>query len=332
MRYILVLMALGILALPVFADNSSLNVTDNSSLNVTTLNITNATAMLGDCNGNDTASVGALPGDFTYGFKRFFEGVQEFFTFDPNQNAIVHAEHGKLRAEEAHLMTCRALEEQQSGNESQVNETLSSLQQLVSDENTQFQTANADLDNAANTGATNSTVVSQVDNDTRNSIDVLQNVYALAPESAKAGLLNALNNSINNYEKHEQKMQEMWQRGHGDDGSNQTSDNDTDNMTWNESENGFGNGNYGNSQGNNGNGGVGNNPGFGHGDDGSNMTSQNNESENGFNSQGNNESDGFGNTHGFGHGQYGGEGTNYSMGYNGTPGADDGESGKGRGG
>ncbi len=231
MRYVLVLLALGLLALPVLADdaNSSGNITnmtnvtvgDNSTVNLSDLNLTDTAGLLATCSGNESASVGALPGDFTYGFKRFFENVDKFFTFSPSDAAVKHAKYGHERAVEAHLEACKAHDEEAAGNLTQSNSTIGVIQQLIADQDKEMNDSEADLDAAISQGSANNTTISEVDNYTRNSIAVLQSVYERAPESAKDGLLNALNNSIENFQRHQEKRQQQEQR-HGDDGSNVT--------------------------------------------------------------------------------------------------------------
>ncbi len=91
--YLMVLMTLTLLALPLFAEDG-LNGTSNET------DVVDATDS-GEVE-VDEGEVGALPGDLTYGFKRFFENVDKFFTFDKAEKAKKHAQHGKLRAMEAH--------------------------------------------------------------------------------------------------------------------------------------------------------------------------------------------------------------------------------------
>jgi hypothetical protein len=277
MKAIMVLLALGLLALPAFAvdantsdnttSNMTANVTDNSTINVTDdsamggtsngsagtdggLNLTDTAGLMASCTGNESASVGALPGDFTYGFKRFFENMDKFFTFSPSDAAVKHAMYGHERAVEAHLLACRAHDQQQAGNLTQANETMRQMQQLVADEGKEMNDSDADLEKAISQGSATNTTIDKVDNYTRNSIAVLQSVYERAPESAKDGILNALNNSIQNYQKHQEKVHGKP----GDDGSgNATGDGQPlMNQTRNESGNGHGDSNVtGGHEGNN---------------------------------------------------------------------------------
>ncbi len=269
MRYVLVLLALGLLALPVLADdanastnvtdNATLNTTDNSTLNVTTnvttnvsdngtvnlsdLNLTDTAGLLATCSGNESASVGALPGDFMYGFKRFFENVDKFFTFSPSDAAVKHAKYGHERAVEAHLMACRAHDQEQAGNSTQANETISAMQQLVADQNKEMNESETDLETAISQGSASNQTIAQVDNYTRNSIAVLQSVYERAPEAAKDGLLNALNNSIENYQKHQEKVKEEESKhGQGNVTGNETGNGTQSNETGDQAGRGRGRG------------------------------------------------------------------------------------------
>ncbi len=302
MRYVLILLALGLLALPVFADdansstnvttnvtdNSTLNVTDNSTLNVTAngsgLNLTDTAGLLATCSGNDSASVGALPGDFTYGFKRFFENVDQFVTFNPSDAAVKHAKYGHERAVEAHLMACRAHDQEQAGNSTQANQTVSEMQQLVADQNKEMNESETDLETAISQGTATNATITQVDNYTRNSIAVLQSVYERAPESAKDGLLNALNNSIENYQKHQEKMKEQEAKHGGNEtGSNETENQTQSNETGNETGHGKGQGDDGSSVSVNVTGQGRGGEGHGKGDDGASNVSANSSGDVGTN-------------------------------------------------
>jgi hypothetical protein len=126
MRYIIVLIALCMLAFPVFAEKINTSAYENVS-NFTALYLT-------ECGGNESATVGALPGDFTYGFKRFFENVDTFFTFDKGQSAVKHANYGKLRAVEAHLMMCKASELKSQGKDKESSDALDEAGKLAVDQ------------------------------------------------------------------------------------------------------------------------------------------------------------------------------------------------------
>ncbi|HSB46639.1 MAG TPA: DUF5667 domain-containing protein [Candidatus Bilamarchaeum sp.] len=210
---LIILLGLGLLAVPAFAletEGNNTTVKEGGKVNVSAYeNVTNFTALFqATCTSDEKAQAGDLPGDFMYGFKRFFENVDKFFTMDKSESAKKHARYGKLRAVEAHLMTCKAKAQADSGDESGANQTMDTVSQLVDDHDEEITDAQDDIEAAVEDGSANETDVQEVENETRNSIIVLQRVYEKAPESAKDGLLRALNNSIDNFEKHNEKMEE----------------------------------------------------------------------------------------------------------------------------
>lgn len=222
MRFVLmVFLILGLLAVPVMAQsnetvlaNESSNTTvENATVNLTEtvaadLNVTetNVTTNVTDVNVSEE-EVGALPGDFTYGFQRFFENVDKFFTFDKSEKAKKHAKYGKMRAVEAHIMTKKAQKLIAEGKLTEANQTLAQIEQLTTDQEEEMEDAQEVLEAAVEEGTANSTDVQEVETELRNSIIVLQRVYEKVPESAKDGVARALNNSINNQQRHEEKMQ-----------------------------------------------------------------------------------------------------------------------------
>jgi hypothetical protein len=236
------LLALGLLALPVFAQEANTSADADTQTNLTAGADSNITI--------NESQVGAVPGDFTYGFKRFFENVDKFFTFDKAESARKHAEYGVMRAMEAHVLSTRAQKLAAEGKEADANATLQQIEQLAQEQNQELEDAQTDIESAVDEGKANQTDVEEVQNITRNSIIVLQRVYEKAPEAAKEGLLRALNNSIQNYEKHTEKMEqkemEKQERKNGTnetaDDENETSDDSSgDNMT---GSHGKGNKNY----------------------------------------------------------------------------------------
>jgi hypothetical protein len=249
MRFLIVLLlALGLLASPVFAEANDtnvtvvnittnetlLNVTENITENVTDTNVTtndtqvnvtaNVTGNLTNVTGAvnvttdvtiDESEVGALPGDFTYGFKRFFENVDKFFTFDKAEKAKKNARYGKLRSVEAHLLTRKAQQYMAENNVEGANNTLELAKQILADYEQESTEAQENIEEAVEEGSANESDVQQVQSHLRNSIVVLQRVYEKVPEPAKPGIARALNNSINNQAKHEEKMQEKLERKFG---------------------------------------------------------------------------------------------------------------------
>lgn len=195
----LFLVVLGMLAVPVFADEAGNNTTDNN-----TTQITNDSVVEED--------VGSLPGEFGYGFKRFFENVDKFFTFNKAELAKKHARYGKIRAIEAHLMSGKAQQYAAMGDEEAAQKALEIVEQLTAEQNEESNTAESELEAAVDDGSADEGDVAEVQNEVRNSIMVLQRVYEKVPESAKDGVLNALNNSIRNHERHMEKMEEQEEK------------------------------------------------------------------------------------------------------------------------
>jgi hypothetical protein len=196
MKLMMFLLGLALLAVPVFALNET--------------NESNATVV------DDNASfveeqVGALPGDLGYGFQRFFENVDLFFTLDKAEKAKKHAAFGKLRAVEAHVMTKKYQQLVAEGKEAEANQTLTVVEDLTEEQNSEMEAAQEDLDAALEDGTADEADVAEVQTQLRNSIVVLQRVYEKVPESARDGVLRALNNSIMNQERHEEKVAEKVQ-------------------------------------------------------------------------------------------------------------------------
>jgi hypothetical protein len=147
---------------------------------------------------------GTTPDNFMYGFKRFGEGFQKFFTFDPVDRAKLNLKFAKLRLAEAKAM---ADENKQQYIYNLINDYNHELDEA--DQNTPFGQKISDLIKEANTTLPRSLLV-------------LEQVYAKAPESARHGLEIAINNSI-------QKML-RWQEKHNA-SENETED-DFENRTW----------------------------------------------------------------------------------------------------
>lgn len=200
MKMALFVLVLALLAVPAFAANETVN--ETSTANVTALEENQSFV---------EENVGALPGDLSYGFQRFFENVDLFFTLDKAEKAKKHAKFGKLRALEAHVMTKKYQELIAEGKEAEANETLAVVEDLTEEQNDEMEAAQEDLEAAVEEGTADEGDVEEVEGQLRNSIMVLQRVYEKVPESAKDGVLRALNNSIENQERHEQKVAEKAQ-------------------------------------------------------------------------------------------------------------------------
>ena len=188
-------MALGMLAVPVFAQEA--NETEDTNTTIGSDNVT-----------INESEVGALPDSWDYGFKRFFENVDKFFTFDKAEKAKKQARYGKLRAVEAHIMSGKAQKYGAEGNEDARARALQIIEDLTADQNQENQDAEDNIEAAVEEGTADEGDVEEVQSEIRNSITVLQRVYEKAPESAKDGLARALNNSINNYQRHVEKMEQ----------------------------------------------------------------------------------------------------------------------------
>lgn len=243
--FILALLVLGLLASPVFAEANDTNTTDVVQVTVTTNDTPTITendtptitendtptttenvAQVNETESNETgdleaaaadldideSQVGSLPGDFTYGFKRFFENVDKFFTFDKATKAKKQARYGKLRSIEAHLLTKKAQQYMADNNIEGANNTLELANQILADYEQETGEAQELIEEAVDEGSADEADVQEVQTELRNSIVVLQRVYEKVPESAKAGVARALNNSINNQERHEEKMQEKLEK------------------------------------------------------------------------------------------------------------------------
>ncbi len=210
-KIVILLLAIGLLSVPAFAEEAA-GADTNGTASVesgdnTTVAALDDSAGAADVTVNES-EVGALPGDWDYGFKRFFENVDKFFTLDKSESAKKHAKYGLMRAMEAHVLSGKAQRLAAEGDEAGANSTLAEVEKLADEQTDELEDAQTDLESAVTDGSANETEVEQVQNYTRNSIIVLQRVYEKAPEAAKDGLLRALNNSIGNYERHVEKVEE----------------------------------------------------------------------------------------------------------------------------
>jgi hypothetical protein len=247
-KFAILLLAIGLLSIPAFALESA-EADGNGTVAVEASE--NATAASLDDSADGTgievneSEVGALPGDWNYGFKRFFENMDKVFTFDKSESAKKHARYGLMRAMEAHILSGKAQRLAAEGDDTGADSTLAEVEKLADEQTDELEDAQTDLESAVADGSANEAEVEQVQNDTRNSIIVLQRVYEKAPEAAKDGLLRALNNSISNYERHVEKMetkqQEKEQKGNQAMAGNETDDGDGS-ETGNETATGHGQG------------------------------------------------------------------------------------------
>lgn len=188
-----VILALLLLSLPVFAENVSINSTKNETINSTDVNESN---------------VGALPGEFSYGFKRFFENVDKFFTFNKAEAAKKSAAYGKLRATEAHVLSGKAQKLSSEGKTTEANETVKLVEKTLEDQEKEDSDAATKIEQAVADGSAKESDVEQVETQLKHNIAVLQRVYEKVPEKARESILRNINRSIENQERHMEKMNE----------------------------------------------------------------------------------------------------------------------------
>jgi len=124
------------------------------------------------------SSPGTTPDNFMYGFKRFGEGLQKFFTFDQKERAKLNLQLAKLRLSEAKLMMERGHLEYITG--------------LIDDYNNELNEA----DENTPLGQNISEIIKQANLTLPKSQIVLEMIRARAPQSAWPGLERAINNSI----------------------------------------------------------------------------------------------------------------------------------------
>jgi hypothetical protein len=191
----MILLAAGLLSLPAFAGGAGGNAGGIAGMTVDAADVA-----------VNASEVGSLPGDWDYGFKRFSENVDKFFTWDKSERALKHARYGRMRAMEAHLLSGRAQRLAAEGRWGEANATIAEVERLAAEQNGELEAAEEDIEAAVDEGSATEIEAEHVRNRTRNSIMVLQRVYENAPESAKNGLARALNNSINSYERHVERM------------------------------------------------------------------------------------------------------------------------------
>lgn len=132
-------------------------------------------------------SAGALPDSFFYGFKRFGEGVQLFFTFDNLEKAKLKYSLAQTRLAEAEAMA--------GLNKTQLAEN------ALKEYETGLNETEADKNSLSAAGRNVSAIADLVGNNTYRHILVLQKVYEKVPDSAKAAIKKALENSMEKQQK-----------------------------------------------------------------------------------------------------------------------------------
>lgn len=117
---------------------------------------------------------GATPDSWTYGFKRFFENAQLWFTFDPEAKAKLKYKLAQIRLAEAALMA-------------EKNKTQLALRAIEEYENGLSET-NQDAERLAAIGRNATELRELVGNATYKHVLVLQRVWKKVPEQAKAAI------------------------------------------------------------------------------------------------------------------------------------------------
>jgi len=125
---------------------------------------------------------GITPDSWTYGFKRFFEGVDMFFTFDDLAKAEKHVKYAELRLSEAKAMADKGKPE--------------FVDDLVRDYEDNINKSNQIAEKAQQVGGDTTEVIKIVALATSTHLDVLDEVYEKVPEQAKEAILKAKTSSI----------------------------------------------------------------------------------------------------------------------------------------
>ncbi len=129
---------------------------------------------------------GILPDSPLYGFKRFFENVQVFLTFDPDSKAKLHLQLAETRLAE--------LNETLERGENQFAATLSD------DYNRSLNASTRILDDQQAIGRNETELGEHVANETFKHILVLQDVLEKAPVEAQEAIERAINASLNGHD------------------------------------------------------------------------------------------------------------------------------------
>jgi len=133
--------------------------------------------------GPELPDPGTTPDSWAYGFKRFFEGADMFFTFDDLAKAEKHANYAGLRLSEAKAMAERGRPEFVDG--------------LAKEYEDNIKAANEIAKNAQQIGKDTTKVTELVGLATSIHLGVLDDVYERVPEQAKEAILRAKRASVN---------------------------------------------------------------------------------------------------------------------------------------
>ncbi|MBM3199424.1 hypothetical protein FJZ53_00705 [Candidatus Woesearchaeota archaeon] len=126
-------------------------------------------------------ATGITPDSFFYGFKKFFEGIDMFFTFDDVAKAEKHAKYAELRLAEAKEMAEKGKPE--------------FVDDLVGEYEDNLEKANEIARIAQQVGKNVTKVTDLVAIATSIHLDVLENVLEKVPEQAKASIQRAITSS-----------------------------------------------------------------------------------------------------------------------------------------
>jgi len=127
------------------------------------------------------SSAGLTPDSWLYGFKRFFEGVDLFFTFDDVAKAEKYAKHAELRLAEAKEMAERG--------------KLEFVDDLIEDYENDLERSNEIAEVAQQVGKDVTRVTELVAIATSIHLDVLEEVLQKVPEQAKPSIQKAIDAS-----------------------------------------------------------------------------------------------------------------------------------------
>lgn len=135
----------------------------------------------------DLPDAGITPDSWMYGFKRFFEGVDMFFTFDPSAKAEKHLKHAELRLAEAREMAERGKPE--------------FVDDLVGEYEENLKGGNEMSTTARQAGKNVSRVAELIALATSKHLSVLDGVLEKVPERAKEAIAKAKNASLKGHKK-----------------------------------------------------------------------------------------------------------------------------------
>ena len=135
---------------------------------------------------NDLPSPGRVPGDLFYGLDRFSERVQMAFTANDVKKAELHVKFANERLSELNKII--------DDNKTKY------VEKLTTDEETELEAAQSDLDKAEKEGKNVTLLAEKVANMTAKHLAVLQGILDKVPEQARDSILHAINVSSRGHE------------------------------------------------------------------------------------------------------------------------------------